>query len=322
MNRELQIGETLDRRFEIIALIERSGMSTIFKARDRQTRQMVVLKVPHPEFEGSSRNSARFAHEARIIAKLDHPGVLKLIPVTEKSRAYVVLEYLEGQTLYDILKRRRPLPVCEALQLASRLCDILDYIHRHDVVHRDLNPGNILISDDGRPHIIDFGIAKAPGAGAFLSRVGTPEYMAPEQILGDRVDARTDLYSLGAVLYEIVTGTRPFQVGASGDDLESRLTIMPCAPRELNRNLSEQVEQIILHAMAPNPRDRYRSAAVMKADLDLPEMVQVTGLYRTPRKASPWPKRLRLTGVILSVAAVPFILFYLFFLMFQRQLAR
>src|SRR5215470_9021672 len=119
-------------------------MSTVFKALDRQTYQPVVLKVPHAEFEGTSRNSARFAHEARIIAKLDHPGVLKLIPVTEKSRAYVVLEYIEGQTLYDVLHRRRPL-VCEALQLASRLCDILDYIHRHDVVHRDLKPGNILI---------------------------------------------------------------------------------------------------------------------------------------------------------------------------------
>jgi serine/threonine-protein kinase len=322
LSNEIKIGEMIDRRFEITALIERSGMATIFKAVDGRTRQTVVLKVPHTGLEVSAASAARFAREAAIIGKLDHPGILKAIPVAEKGRLYVVMEYLEGRTLYDILEQTRVLTVNDALQLAGRLCDILEYVHQHGIVHRDLKPGNIMISDDGRPHIIDFGIAKAPGAGAFLSRVGTPEYMAPEQILGDRVDARTDLYSLGAVLYETVTGTRPFQGEASSDRLESRLTVMPRPPREFNRNLSEQVEEIILHAMAPNPRDRYCSAAAMKADLDAPETVQVTGLYRAPRKASPWPIRLRLTGVILSVAAVPFILFYLFFLMFQRQLAR
>jgi serine/threonine-protein kinase len=143
------------------------------------------------------------------MGKLDHPGIAKVIPAPEKSRAYAVMEYLEGETLYDILERTRPLPVCEALQLASRLCDILDYMHRHDVVHRDLKPGNIMISDDGRPHIIDFGIAKGPAMEPFML-MGTPEYMAPEQMQGDRVDARTDVYSLGAVLYESVTGARPF----------------------------------------------------------------------------------------------------------------
>jgi len=322
LSNEIKIGDLVDRRFQITALIERGGMATIFKAVDCQTRQAVVLKVPHTGLEVSAASAARFAREAAIVGKLDHPGILKVIPVAEKSRLYVVMEYLEGRTLYDLLEETRVLPVNEALQLASRLCDILEYVHQHGIVHRDLKPGNIMISDDGRPHIIDFGIAKAPGAKAFSSGVGTPEYMAPEQILGDRIDARTDLYSLGAVLYEIVTGTRPFQVDASGDHLDSRLAVMPRPPRELNRNLSDQVEEIILHAMAPNPRDRYCSAAAMKADLQAPESVQVTGLYRTPRKASPWPKRLRLTGVILSVGAVPFILFYLFFLMFQRQLAR
>jgi serine/threonine protein kinase len=293
LSRELQTGQVLDRRFEITALIERSGMSTVFKALDRQTQQMVVLKVPHAEFEGTSRNSARFAHEARIIAKLDHPGVVKLIPVTEKSRTYVVLEYLEGKTLYDVLQRRRPLLVCEALQLASRLCDILEYIHRHDVIHRDLKPGNILISEDGNPHIIDFGIAKSRGM-ELSSTMGTPEYMAPEQMHGGRVDARTDIYSLGIILREMVAGNK----------------------------LSDQIEEIILHAIAPNSSDRYLSAAAMKAELDFPENVHVTGLYKNPRPLNPWPKRLRLAGVALALASWPFVLFYVFLLIFQRQLAR
>jgi serine/threonine-protein kinase len=293
LSRELQIGQILDKRFEVTALIQRSGMSTIFKALDCQTRRMVVLKVPHAEFEGTSRNSARFAHEARIIAKLDHPGISKVIPVIEKSRTYVALEYIEGQTLYDILQRSRPLPLCAALQLGSRLCDILEYIHRNGVVHRDLKPGNILISDDGSPHIIDFGIAKAPGM-ELSSSMGTPEYMSPEQIIGGRVDGRTDVYSLGLVLSEMLSG----------------------AP------LNEQIEEIILHATAPNPADRYSSAAAMKAELDAPESVQVTGMYKNPRSLSAWPKRLRIATFVVAMAAWPFVLFYVFLLMFQRQLAR
>ena len=255
------------------------------------------------------------------MGKLNHPGIARIIPVAEKSRTYVAMEYLEGETLYDILERTHPLPVCDALQLASRLCDILEYMHRREVVHRDLKPGNIMISDDGRPHIIDFGIAKGPAMEPFML-MGTPEYMAPEQIQGDRVDGRTDVYSLGAVLYEMVTGTRPFHGSTNEEIFHARLAGQTRLPRELNSNLSEQVEEIILHAMAPNPSDRYRSAAAMKAELDSPETVQVTGKYRNPRKASAWPKRLRLAGIILSIASTPFILFYLFLLMFQRQLAR
>ena len=153
-------------------------------------------------------------------------------------------------------------------------------------------------------------------------QVGTPEYMAPEQIQGDRIDARTDIYSLGVVLYEMLTGTRPIQGDTSDDIFSARMSTRPRLPRELNGSLGEEVEEIILHAMAPNASDRYPSAAAMKAELDCPETVQVTGLYRNPRKASVWPKRMRLACFIFIVAATPFVLFYLFFLMFQRQLGR
>jgi len=308
----IQIGEILDKRFEVTALIEQSGMASVFKALDHKTHFPVVLKVPHAEFEGARGNASRLAGEAAILAKLDHPGILKVIPVAEKSRTYVVMEYLEGENLADILQCQRPLQECQAVHLASRLCGILDYLHGQKIVHCDVKPGNIMISDDGSPHLIDFGIAKTaePFAfGWFPPKVGTPEYMAPEQIHGDRVDCRTDIYSLGVVMYEIVTGTRPCQE-------ETR------PPRELNENLSEQIEEVILHAMAPNPSDRYSSAAVMKAELDWPEKVQVTGKYRHPRKPSPWPKRLRFAAVIFCLAASPVILFFVFLLMFQRQLAR
>ena len=168
MGYEIKTGQVLDKRFEITALIERSGMATIFKALDYSTGQPVVLKLPHIEFEGSATNSARFAREATILGKLDHPGIPKIIPVAEKSRPYLVMEYIQGETLYDILQRTHPIPICQTLQLASRLCEILEYLHRHGVIHRDLKPGNIVISDDGSPHIIDFGIAKGPATEPFV----------------------------------------------------------------------------------------------------------------------------------------------------------
>jgi serine/threonine-protein kinase len=321
LSQRIQIGQLLDDRFEITDVIERTGMAAIFKALDHQSLQVVAIKVPHPEFEGSPGNAVRFAREAAITGKLDHTGILKIIPVANKSRPYIVMEYLEGKTLYDVLDHRRPLPACEALQLASRLCDILEYLHRQGVIHRDLKPGNIMISDDGSPHIIDFGVAKCRELelGGISAQIGTPEYMAPEQIRGDRTDGRTDIYSLGVILYEIVTGERPFHGDTSDDIFNARLTGNPRPPREINSSLSEQVEEIILHAMSPNPADRYSSAAAMKAELDSPERVQATGKFRNARKASAWPKRLRIAGFIVSVAAFPVVLFFLFLLMFRSR---
>src|SRR5215467_1292422 len=142
-------------------------MATIFKAVDRQTGLIAAIKVPHLEFEGNPKNSARFAREAAIISKLDHPGIPKIFPVVKKSRPYVAMEYIDGETLYDVLKRTPQLPVCKALRLGGRLCEVLDYIHRNHVVHCDLKPGNIMISNDGNPHIIDFGIAKGPATEPF-----------------------------------------------------------------------------------------------------------------------------------------------------------
>jgi len=261
-------------------------MATIFKATDRITDRPVVVKVPH--LRGGA-SQVRFAREAAILGKLDHPGILKIIPTPGKSRPYAVMEYLDGQTLDDILTASGPLPECGALRLASRLCGVLEHMHRRNVIHCDLKPGNIMISDDGNPHIIDFGIATEPAW--FAPKFGTPGYMAPEQINGDRVDARTDIYNLGAVLHEAVAGN----------------------------GMSAQVEEIILHAMAPNPSDRYSSAAAMKADLDSPDKVEVTGRHNNPRNASAWPKRLRVASVVASLAAAPFALFFFFLWLVQHK---
>jgi len=268
------------------------------------------------------------AHEAAVLGKLNHPGIPKIISVVEKSRPYVVMECLEGETLCDVLQRKRSLSICDALQLVSRLCEIMQHVHEHGIIHRDLKPGNIIVSRDGMPHVIDFGISKISAREPILlgwlspKMTGTPEYMAPEQIQGDRTDARTDIYTLGAVLYEIVTGTPPFAVDDTEENIRLRLGRAPRPPRELNDRITEQIEEIILRAMAPRPTDRYSSTAAMKAELDFPDSVQVTGRYKTPLKASPWPKRLRIGAFVLTLLAAPVILFFIFLLMFQKQLAR
>lgn len=321
LGHELQIGNLLDDRFEILDLIERSGMATIFKALDLQSRQIVALKVPHAEFGDSRATTRHLAREAALIGKLDYPGIPRIIPVPEKSCPYIVLEYIEGESLGHLLARRGAIPADEARQFVSRVCDILTYMHERGVVHHDLKPGNIMISPDGSPRLIDFGIARLRTRKAFhwfSATMGTADYMAPEQIQGDRTDARTDIYSLGGVLYEMLTGRAPFQ-GETVDDVAARFER---PPQEFNDKLSAQIEEIILHAMAPRPSDRYASAAAMKAELIFPESVEVTGKYRNPRKFSRWPRRLRAAGFGIVLIGSQVVLFFLFLWMFQTRVAR
>src|SRR5689334_21165270 len=182
-------------------------MGTVFRAHDREMGRIVAIKLPRTDVVASAAVYSRIAHEAAILAKLNHPGIVKVFPVAQKSRPYLVMEYIEGRTLHDVMKSRGALCQQDSFQLGSRLCDILEYVNRRGIVHRDLKPANIIISDDGFPHLIDFGIAKETrwsrfGFG-FLSEIaGTLEYMAPEQMHEDHVDPRADIYSLGAILYK------------------------------------------------------------------------------------------------------------------------
>jgi serine/threonine protein kinase len=159
MSYEIKIGAIIDERFRITELIKRTGMSTIFKAMDYATGQAVALKVPHMELESDPAYFSRFERESEIGTKLNHPGILEIIPIQEKSRPYIVMEYLEGETFDRFLARTHPLPWPDALQLDSRLCEILDYMHQRDVVHRDLKPGNIVLCNDGSLRIMSVGLS-------------------------------------------------------------------------------------------------------------------------------------------------------------------
>ena len=326
VSNEPQVGQVFDERFEITDIISRSGMSSVYKATDLKTGRVVALKVPLLKLESDPAFFSRFEREEEIGRALDHPGILKIVPIDpkERSRPYLVMEYLEGHTLDEIMQRTKPMPEADALRIVSRVCDALDYLHKHGVIHRDLKPQNIMLCNDGSLRIMDFGIAKAATSkritfGGFSPTLGTPDYMAPEQVKGQRGDERTDIYSLGAILYEMVTGRLPFEGQNAYQVMNARLAGDPVAPRAHNPALRPEVEEIILHAMARTPSDRYESAAAFKADLDAPERVHVTG--RANRLQAPvFVRRAwRVVRIALLAVAVPVILFFLILLMLTHR---
>ena len=297
---ELHPGDILDERFLITEVISRSGMAMIFKAQDLFNHNAnVALKVPYLEFESDPGFFTRFRREEEIGLKLDHPYVLKFIPVPgPKSRPYLVTEYLRGCTLAHLLKAVRPLPEKDALKIAGLLCEALQYLHDHGVIHRDLKPHNVMVGCDGSIRLLDFGLAKSNEfrrvtfAGC-TPAMGTPDYMAPEQVQGKRGDARTDIYSLGAMLYEMLTGATPFDGDNSLAAMNARVLGDPEPLRRLNPSLSPQVEEIVLHAMERNPAGRYLSAAAMQAELDNLDQVKVTGRCDHVKEVAPWKRKLR-----------------------------
>src|SRR5215471_21586847 len=261
---ELAPGQTLD-QYRLDEVIARSGMATIFAARDLQTGRPVVLKVHHLQYESDIVFHDRFRREEEIGLRLNHPAIIRAFQPKEKSRVYIVLEYVHGELLRARLKREGRLPIEEAVRIGIRIGDALRYLHDHDVVHRDLKPENIMLTLDGGVKLLDFGIAldttlrKLTWSGLSQS-VGTPDYMAPEQIKGKRGDARTDLYALGVILYEMLTGRVPFPAENMYAALRAKVEDDPVPPRDLRPEIPPELEEIILHAIEPEPHNRPQGA--------------------------------------------------------------
>ena len=289
-----QPGHVLDRRFRITEILSRSGMATIFKAEDLQNgNQLVAIKVPYMEYESDPNFFSRFQREERIGLELNHPFVLRFIPVENKSRPYIVTEYLKGCTLAHLMQAMRPLPEKDAIKIAGLLCEALQHLHDHGVIHRDLKPGNVMICCDGTIRLMDFGLARDMVSRRIThvgntGSMGTPDYMAPEQVRGKRADKRTDIYNLGALFYEMLTGCVPFQDENPWAALNARVTGDPAAPRKINRELSAQAEEIVLRALQREPGERYPSAAAMKSELDSIATVRVTGLADRLQQPAQW----------------------------------
>ena len=262
-------------RYEILGELGRGAMGVVYKARDPQIDRLVALKtIPlrgqDPEAEQEFRR--RFLNEAQAAGRLHHPGIVAVFDVGEDPEThdpYIVLEYVAGEALNRMLARERKLPLAKALQLTEEIAEALDYAHELGVVHRDIKPGNILVTQDGHPKIADFGIAKLNLANFTLpGRVlGTPAYMAPEQLCGEGSDGRSDLFSLGVILYAMVTGHSPFQGDSATTVCFKVANREPLPASALDLDLPSELDAIIGRAMEKNPKQRYQRGAEFAADV-------------------------------------------------------
>ena len=309
----LHTGEKLD-HYLIENVVARSGMASIFRARDERTGQTVAIKVPHPEIEADPVFYDRFRREQEIGEKLDHPGVMKVYPNQDHTQFYIAMEWVDGRLLRQVLNEQKKMAADRAVKIALQIASALEYIHRHGVVHRDLKPENIMIDADDHIKLIDFGIAASAGArrltfAKFSQTMGTPDYISPEQVKGKRGDARSDIYALGVMLYEMLTGKVPFTGPNAFIIMNDRLLNNPIPPREIDPSISPQLQEIIYRALERDPAKRYRSAHEFGHDLEHPETVGVEDREELTNWRVRKQPRTRQVLFYVAMAMVPIVIF-------------
>ena len=292
--------------YQLEKLVARSGMASIFRATDMRTDREVAIKLPHEHIEADPALYDRFQRENEIGQRLDHPGVMKAFGDDRRSRVYMVMEWVDGRLLRQVLHDSEKFTVERSIRITLAICGILDYIHSNGVVHRDLKPENIMLDEQDRPKLIDFGIAGLAGArrltfGKFSQLMGTPEYIAPEQVQGKRGDGRSDIYSLGVMLYEMLSGRTPFEGPTALAVMNSRVVNSPIPPRQANSELSLQLQEVIYRALERDPRNRYATAREFAWDLTHLDQVEVRDRpelrdWKKPR--TPWLRKILFYAVM------------------------
>lgn len=282
----LQIGDQFD-QYQVNAHLAQGGMSDIYIARDLLSGKEVVLKIPNTLAVSDPALSERFQRELKVMKTLDHPAIQKGIASGQYNRTpYLVTEWVEGQSMRDLIESQAPLSPDRALPLIRKIADGIAYCHEHEIIHRDLKPENVLITPDGQPVILDFGSALTKDGrrvtfANISSTSGTPDYMAPEQIEGGRGDARTDIYALGTMLYELLTGKTPF----TGDNPMIVLSqhLRGAVPRldKAQPGLSPQLAATVARTLQRDPDARYPTARALIDALDHPETVDTAILQES-----------------------------------------
>lgn len=296
--------------YEITRMLGQGGMNRVYLARDLWDQRTVVLKFPNDDLIGNIAVFERYRREAEIGSRLNHPHVQHLLNTAEERCAeYLVMEYIEGRTLRQVLAEQDggSLTVEEALRITEQICDALLYCHEHGVYHRDIKPENIMLQEDGNVKLIDFGVALLEGARrvtwhGLSETVGTPDYMSPEQLRGERGLASSDIYAVGVILYELLCGRTPFDGENVFAIMNQHISQDPLSILTYNPHLSPALATVVMHAIRRDPEKRYKSMRDLLADLrNLAEVQPVPYQPDEPRLNHTGRTAILLTLVIIAI---------------------
>lgn len=271
-NYEKYIGKVFDNRYRIDAFVGVGGMAVVYKAVDLLMRRIVAVKILKDDIAADDASVQRFINESKAVAMLSHPNIVNIYDVSVRDDVkYIVMEFVDGITLKNYMTRREVLSLREVLGYSLQILRALEHAHAKGIVHRDIKPHNIMLLRDGVIKVMDFGIAKLPNTETVTmtdKAIGTVYYISPEQASGEEIDARSDLYSLGAMMYEMSTGSLPFDADSPVSVALKQVNDTPAPPRSRNPKIPVGLEQIIMKAMEKSPADRYQSAGEMISDLE------------------------------------------------------
>ena len=290
-------------------MLGHGGMSRVYLALDVNSQQQVVLKFLNDDLIGNIAVYERYKRESEIGSRINHPHIQHMLNTDEeRSDQYLVMEYIQGRTLRAVLEDNAPNPfsVDEALRITLQICDALAYCHEHGVLHRDIKPENIMLQDDGNVKIIDFGIALLEGARRVTWRgltgtVGTPDYMSPEQLKGERGTAASDVYAVGIILYEMLCGHTPFDGENVFAVMNQHVSQDPPSILDYNPHLSQELATVVMKAIRRDPQKRYQSIRDMLHDLNNLELVKPVPYQPDKPQANNTMQQFRMAAIIIVI---------------------
>src|SRR5919206_1662548 len=296
-------GRTLGGRYRVEGELGRGGMARVYRGTDGVLGRPIAVKVLSPQYAQDANFVTRFRREAQAAARLNHPNLVQVYDTgSDDGVHYIVMEYVEAKTLADYLSGGGRIMPDRATELAEAVCDALAVAHAQGVIHRDVKPANIMVTRDGQVKVTDFGIARVTTNETVeqtAAVLGTASYLSPEQAQGGAIDQRSDLYSLGCVLYEMLTGRPPFTADSPVAVASKHVLEQPIPPSRINADVSRELDAVVMRALAKNPDNRYQSAADMKEDLErarrglpvmaTPLLAPVPQTTQVIRRAEPQP---------------------------------